>query len=72
MFERAKPIEHARYDSKTNAITKWVATNDHPINIVKDNGLQADCIYMYVALTVDYCTSVANGSYLSVTGHVVN
>ena len=33
MFERARPMEQARYDSITNAIAKWIATNSRPTNI---------------------------------------
>jgi len=40
MFERARPMEQARYDSITNAIAKWIAMNGRPTNIVTDDGLQ--------------------------------
>jgi len=34
-------MEQARYDGITNAITKWIAMNSRPTNIVTDDGLQA-------------------------------
>uniref|UniRef100_H3AY07 BED-type domain-containing protein n=1 Tax=Latimeria chalumnae TaxID=7897 RepID=H3AY07_LATCH len=38
--ERCKPLNQAKYDSITNVIAKWIATNCRPINIVTDTGLR--------------------------------
>ena len=38
--EKAKPMEQSKFDATTKAITKWIAMNGRPTNIVTDEGLQ--------------------------------
>ena len=40
MYEKAKPMDQAKYDGITNAIAKWIAMSGRPTNIVTDDGLQ--------------------------------
>ena len=107
--EKAKPMEQSKFDAITKAITRWIAMNGRPTNIVTDEGLKdviriassnrsyklpsrpvidscLDDLFnsekdkirvrlnnaVHVALTADYWSSLANDSYLGVTGHTID
>jgi zinc finger BED domain-containing protein 1 (E3 SUMO-protein ligase ZBED1) len=40
LSEMARPVDSAKYNNITNALARWVAENNRPINIVTDDGLE--------------------------------